>query len=248
MRFLWILLLVPLQASLAFVPCDVDMDCGANEYCDFFYGTCLSSEAQGRCVNAPPPGAGCPHLWDPICGCDLATYPNACEASLDHVSLLYFGECRPCSATAECASAEVCRRAGDGCSAGAGVCVGITPECSRFCPEVCGCDGVTYGNTCQVELAGLAVAESGPCDNPDDGLVSAVSFDAAGAMQWAAENGALSYNVYRAMVPADQPPAWSCFLSGLPRDWTHLPGDPAPGTAWLLQTRCAPREIAASCL
>lgn len=105
--------------------CRADADCGVNEFCSYLLASCLSDAPFGRCVFVHP-DAGCTHLYMPVCGCDLQTYPNGCEASLDYVSLISPGECEPCSAASfnSCTEGRICQVERSACSAAyEGTCV-----------------------------------------------------------------------------------------------------------------------------
>jgi hypothetical protein len=61
--------------------------CDASEYCEKDVGDC---NAEGVCSERP---VACFEIWDPVCGCNGATYANACYAALDGVSISADGEC-----------------------------------------------------------------------------------------------------------------------------------------------------------
>jgi hypothetical protein len=46
-----------------------------------------------------------------------------------------------------------------------GVCVDIPMACDAVFDPACGCDGVTYGNACEANAAGVSVASLGACPN-----------------------------------------------------------------------------------
>lgn len=35
--------------------------------------------------------------------------------------------------------------------------------CTKDCPQICGCDGVTYCNECEANAKGIAMDYQGPC-------------------------------------------------------------------------------------
>jgi len=67
--------------------CSGDLDCSADEYCRFPDGACAGP---GSCEIRPEV---CTADYLPVCGCDGATYGNACAAASFGVSLLHDGEC-----------------------------------------------------------------------------------------------------------------------------------------------------------
>ena len=65
-----------------------------------------------------------------------------------------------CPAGKFCAAAEANRCPGLESS---GICRHIPEACIHIYQPVCGCDGQTYGNDCQADAAGVAIAYDGPC-------------------------------------------------------------------------------------
>jgi hypothetical protein len=88
------------------------------------------------------------------------------------VSVAREGECAPSGTTcggligAACAASEFCSFAPDaicGFADATGVCMPRPEACDTVYAPVCGCDGVTYGNACEANMAGVSVAEQGEC-------------------------------------------------------------------------------------
>jgi hypothetical protein len=69
----------------------------------------------------------------------------------------------PCSADADCGGTQYCARRTGQCSAARGRCQTKPTVCTKELRQVCGCDGVTYGNSCQAAAAGVSVASNGAC-------------------------------------------------------------------------------------
>ncbi|MEM2990215.1 MAG: hypothetical protein QXQ02_03420, partial [Halobacteria archaeon] len=67
--------------------CSDSSECGENQFCLFPEGKC---SGHGICTTKP---GACPLYYAPVCGCDMNTYGNECEAYANGVSIMHKGEC-----------------------------------------------------------------------------------------------------------------------------------------------------------
>jgi len=163
----------PLQAQTA---CVRDSDCGNGSFCQFTAGTCpkKNSGAMGACVAIPQ---NCTQQYDPVCGCDNKTYSNDCVRQMAGVSLQHTGACGSGTASAQvgqtcggfgglqCAAGEGCLYPSGQCNQPdlAGSCIAVQDPCPTGGPQICGCDGNTYANKCEIAKAGVRPAHNGKC-------------------------------------------------------------------------------------
>ena len=148
------------------VACADSAQCAATDYCSKSGGDCT---AAGVCAARP---TACTTVYDPVCGCDRKTYPNACEASAAGVNVVSQGECyvpppppAACSDRTQCAATEYCSKAAGGCAA-PGTCAVRPSLCAQLFDPVCGCDGKTYSNDCEAAASGVSVQYKGTCAAP----------------------------------------------------------------------------------
>ncbi|MBW2390237.1 MAG: hypothetical protein JRG89_17680, partial [Deltaproteobacteria bacterium] len=148
---------------------DSSMECVDDEACYVKPGNC-EENAPGICLSN---SGACLGVEWPVCGCDNVTYPNACHAFANGVTVASDGACEfkpgTCGGEGEvgCDEGEVCVVDHGVCDPAAiGVCLKAPAECDNVSKPVCGCDGVTYPNACEARTQGVAIAGNGGCVTP----------------------------------------------------------------------------------
>jgi len=151
--------------------------CNPGLYCSFKPDAmCGAADQAGTCTKVP---AVCTEEFAPVCGCNDKTYPNACHAAREGISVGKTGECAPPAASPSLAEGQVCGTRGvpGDCAQGlycayksncgdtdsGGVCTKRPEICTREYNPVCGCDGKTHATACTAASAGVSVRSKGAC-------------------------------------------------------------------------------------
>jgi hypothetical protein len=168
------------------VVCTGDSQCSTADYC--------AGSGCGTAGTCQPRPELCSDLVDPVCGCDGRTYINPCDAEQAGTRVASQGVCaasdggspdagrppppdggRPCTSNLQCATSVTPATlwcAGTGCGT-AGECEPVPVTCTGIFDPVCGCDGNTYTNECEAEMAKVRVSATGSCPVVDAGPADA---------------------------------------------------------------------------
>jgi hypothetical protein len=155
-------------------------ECGSGYFCELPAGAaCGTTDRTGSCKPAAEEIA-CTADFSPVCGCDGQTYGNACAAARAGATIVSEGTCAgtPCGGQAGtlCGPDMFCSFPPEAdCGSGGdqmGTCEPIPGECNSIYIDavLCGCDGATYANECEAELAGTSIRSPGACPATDGNL------------------------------------------------------------------------------
>lgn len=125
---------------------------------DYTPGTCFDDS----CIDPTQidPYATCTTDYDPVCGCNGVTYANACTADAAGVVSTNPG---PCATNDNCYDPiYVVNSSNTSVNNNTGV---ITAHCPTTYDPVCGCNGVTYRNSCLAEASGIRMYTPGSCES-----------------------------------------------------------------------------------
>lgn len=166
------------------IACTSDAECGSGNSCKNGYCVAAGSENNVSCksdaecksgelcqngsCSAQNVGDGCQCQNDsyaPVCDTEGLVYSNLCEANCKGATLASDQtNCNVassgCTLDSDCQADQVCR---------SGVCQ-AAKDCScdgSFVP-VCGTDGKTYSNTCELACQGVALLHEGVCQTQGD--------------------------------------------------------------------------------
>lgn len=152
----------------------VGKGCAKGQFCQEPSGQCFA-DGTGTCTPKPEL---CTFIFLPVCGCDGKTYSNDCVRQAAGVSKLWDGPCREtsdersldyatppkaCATNAQCSAAELCYKPDGQCNDDNGRCRQRPELCPQNYKPVCGCNGVTYSNSCFARMAGVNVQHDGKC-------------------------------------------------------------------------------------
>ncbi|DBA00261.1 TPA: hypothetical protein N0F65_007905 [Lagenidium giganteum] len=131
---------------------------------------CVATSMALSAVEAATPktcSAACPEILAQVCGSDGKTYDNEC--------LFEYAKCSQnleikIVSKSKCKSSGAGSQTGSSSSSGAAIDCSKRPACMEIYQPVCGSDGKTYGNECELNVAKcdnkkLKVASKGECSS-----------------------------------------------------------------------------------
>jgi hypothetical protein len=151
------------------------LDCLDGTFCKVLEGTCLTSSNSNAYGYCTPITTSCEEIYAPVCGCDNVTYNNECMASTLGINIAHSGVCESEEPPAKCTLIDeesqscpddsFCKVEDGAChqSPVDGYCAEMKPHCPQHLDPVCGCDGMTYDNSCIASSFGVNIGSIGGC-------------------------------------------------------------------------------------
>jgi hypothetical protein len=152
------------------------LQCPSGQYCVYeIQAACGNGDQTGVCTSTPPI---CNDKAVQVCGCDGKTYVSVCAAATQSGAVLHMGPCEeeppmPVSCgglqPSACQTGEFCNfpvESQCGSADQTGTCSKVPDVCDNVSAPVCGCDNVTYSNSCVANIKGVSVLHDGVCDPP----------------------------------------------------------------------------------
>lgn len=81
-----------------------------------------------------------------------------------------------CLENNDCSAGSYCKKV-DGDCEGVGICEGKAEVCIALVEPVCGCDGVTYPNSCEAAVKGISLMYNDECQGHTEASVRGVVYD-----------------------------------------------------------------------
>lgn len=142
-------------------------------------GSCVADDVQEPCamllcvegyLAVDHDGDGCDDACQPTDGptCEpLECLPGQAPVDVDGDGCGDTCDPSGCQADEDCDGDFFCKRPSGQCYA-EGTCAPKADTCMQVYAPVCGCDGVTYPNSCQADGAGASVSHEGECAPPSN--------------------------------------------------------------------------------